>query len=230
MPGGSTEALVAEHATSRIPIVIWSGEPIAEGLVSSLERPGRNATGIVPAKSAEAERLEMLNLVAPGSAPIGVLYNSTYVPGAGVLRRARSAADSLGIQLNVVEAQSLPQMDSAFATFKRAGVRAVLINNHGLFRTGAARLAGLSLTYKLPMLSPYPEARDAGTLIASVPDFVFWSRRAARYIDRILRGANPAELPVEESVPQHFTINLKTAAKLNIAIPEEVMHRVEASR
>lgn len=176
------------------------------------------------------ERLEMLSLVAPGSGPIAVLYNPTYLPGVGVLRRAQSAADSLGIQLNVVEAQSVPQMDSAFAVFKRNGVPAVLINNHGLFRINAAHLAALSLSYKLPVSSPYPEARDAGTLLSSVPDFVFWSRRAARYIDRILRGANPAQLAVEESVPQHFTVNLKTAAALGIAVSEEAMVRAHTIR
>lgn len=225
--GGSTEALAAEHATSHIPIVFWSAEPIAEGLVDNLERPGRNATGIIPTANGVIQRLEILNLVAPGSSPIGVLYNSTYLPGVGIMQRTQLIADSLGIRLVVIEARAIPQIDSAFAQFELGGVRAVLINNHGLFRVNAAHLAELSLRYQLPMLSPYPEARDAGTLIASVPDFVFWSRRAAIYVDRILRGEKPSELPVEQSVPQRFTISSKTAAVLRLQIPRAAILRAQ---
>ena len=210
--GGSTEALTAEHATSRIPIVFWSAEPVAEGLVDKLERPGRNATGIIPMRDGAVQRLQILNQIAAGSAPIGVLFNPTYLPGVGVMQQTQQAADSLGVRLLVMNARTIPQIDSAFTEFKRAGVRAVLVTNHGFFRVNAAYLSQQSLRYQLPMLSPYPEARDAGTLIASVPDFVFWSRRVAVYIDRILRGEQPSTMPVEQSVPPHFTINSKTAA------------------
>ena len=103
----------------------------------------------------------------------------------------------------------------------------MVVGNHGLFRREARRIAELSIHHKLPMLSPYPEARDAGALVAAVPDFVFWSRRAAVYIDRIFKGAKPAELPVEQSVPSLDIVNLRTAAALGVRIPDAVLRRAE---
>ena len=221
--GGSTEALVAERATSTIPIVFWSAEPVAEGLVRSLDRPGVNATGIIRSRKTSSEQLEMLNAIASGTAPIGFLFNPTYLPGVGVLELMRRAADSLGIRLEVVEARDSVGLDAAFDTLAARGVRAVVVGNHGLFRRAARRIAELSIRHKLPTLSPYPEARDAGVLISAVPDFRSWSRRAAVYVDRILRGASPADLPVEQTVAARYTVNLRTAAAIGITVPDSVL-------
>lgn len=223
--GGSTEALAARHVSQTIPIVFWSVEPVAEGLVESLEHPGGNATGVVPGAETFAESLRMLDAVAAGAGPIGLLYNPTYLPGVGVLRRYRRAADSLGLRLVVTEAQDSAAIGAAFDSLAVAGARAVLVGNHGLFLLQARTIVALAARHQLPLLSPYPEARDAGALISAVPDFVFWSRRAAGYVDRILRGASPAGVPVEQSVPWVYTVNLRTAAALGVSIPEWVLRK-----
>ena len=221
--GGSTEALTAERTTSTIPIVFWSAEPVAEGLVKSLERPGANATGITRSRETSREQLQVLNAIAPGGGPIGFLFNPTYAPGVGVLGLMRRAADSLGIRLEVVEASDSVGLERAFDTFSARGVRAIMVGNHPLFRRASRSIAELSIRHRLPVLSPYPEARDAGIVISAVPDFRFWSRRAAVYVDRILRGASPADLPVEQTVPARYTVNLRSAAAIGITVPDWVL-------
>lgn len=221
--GGSTEALASERATSTIPIVFWSAEPIAEGLVTNLERPGANATGIVPARDLHRRKLEVIDQLVPGQAAVGYLFNATYLPGVGVLDATKQAATSIGMRLEVVEAADVASFDTAFARFSTERVRAVVIGNHGLFRRESRRLVRLSFEHRIPLVSPYPEARDAGALVTYVPDFRFWSRRAAGYIARVLAGASAGDLAVEQSVPSRYTLNLRTAAALGIAVPERLI-------
>jgi putative ABC transport system substrate-binding protein len=225
--GGSTEALAAERTTSTIPIVFWSGEPIAEGLVTNLDHPGGNATGIVPAADVHARKLELLDQLVPGSAPVGYLFNASYLPGVGVLQATQQAAASLGMRLEVFEASDSAALDVAFARFAAKRVRAVVVGNHGLFRRESRRLVRLSTQHRIPLISPYPEARDAGALLSYVPDFRFWSRRAAEYIARILAGAKAGDLPVEQSVPSVFTVNLTNAAALGIQVPEPTIRLLD---
>jgi len=224
---GSTEALIAQRTAPSIPIVFWSADPVAEGVVASLERPGGSATGVVPRPDARGELLRLLDALAPGDGPIAYLFNSTYPAGVGTLEQTRRAAFSLGMQLEVEEVRDASALEAAFATFKTRGARALLVGNHGLFRRESGRIVELSIRYRLPLLSPYPEARDAGALVSCVPDFVFWSRRAAVFVDLILKGAQPAVLAVEQSVPHSCTLNLVTAAALQMGIPEAVLRRMD---
>ena len=127
----------------------------------------------------------------------------------------------------MVEVNDIAGLGAAFARFEADGARAVLVGNHGLFRRESFRLVELSMQRRIPLVSPYPEARDAGALVSFVPDFEFWSRRAAVYVDRILAGANAGELPVEQSIPSRYTLNLTTAARLGIKAPEHVIGRMD---
>lgn len=224
---GSTEALIAQRTAPSIPIVFWSADPIVEGVIASLERPGGNATGVVPKADARAQLLRVLDALAPGKGPIAYLFNSTYPAGVGTLEQTRRAASSLGMHLVVEEVRDASTLESAFITFKTRGARALLVGNHGLFRRESSRIVELSIRHRLPLLSPYPEARAAGALVSCVPDFVFWSQRAAVYVDLILKGAQPAVLPVEQSVPHSCTLNLATAAALQLEIPDAMLRRMD---
>lgn len=132
------------------------------------------------------------------------------------------------MHIDPVEARTLPAIDSAFATFARHGVRAVIVMNHGLFRLNASRVVARAIEYKIPLLTPYQEARDAGALVSFAPDFIFWSQRAARMVDRILRGAQARDIAVEQSVPERYVVNLRTAAAMGVTIPASVLARADS--
>ncbi|MGQ0812886.1 MAG: ABC transporter substrate-binding protein [Gemmatimonadota bacterium] len=221
--GGSTEALMAQQAAPAIPIVFWSQEPLAEGLIDSYERPGRNATGITVRREAARENLELASQLGRGNGPIGILINPGYLPGVGVLRQTREAAAELGVPLEVVEVHGPVALEGAFAKLASNHVRAVVVMNHGMFRQPAQRLAELQVRHRLPVLSPYRETAEAGVLVSWMPDFRYWSRRAAVMVDRVLKGARPGDIPVEQSVPYLYTVNLKTARTLGITVPETLL-------
>ncbi|MDQ2948443.1 MAG: ABC transporter substrate-binding protein, partial [Acidobacteriota bacterium] len=224
---GSTEALLSMKASSAIPIVFWSADPVAEGLAKSLQQPGANATGFTSVSSGVREQLETLRKLIPSATHITILNNPSYLPGRGVLARTQRASESLGLRVDVIEVSTPGDLPDAFAKAERSGSHAVVLTNHGMFRSAAAAVAQLAIEHHLPLFSPYDELAQAGALLGWVPSFIRWSELAAEYVDRILKGATPATLPVEQSVPFLYTVNLRTAQKLHIAIPEDVLGSVE---
>ncbi|MGI8988407.1 MAG: ABC transporter substrate binding protein [Bryobacteraceae bacterium] len=223
---GSTEALLAMKASSTIPIVFWSFDPVAEGLTKTLQRPGANATGFTPVASGVTEQLAMLRELVPGVTHITVFNNPTYLPGRGALARTQRTAESLGLRVDGIEVHTPGDLTGAFAKAERSGSQAVVLTNHGMFRSAAAIVAQLAIEHHLPLFSPYAELAEAGALLGWSPSFVRWSELAAGYVDRILKGANPATLPVGESIPFLYTVNLRTAEKLRLAVPEDVLRSV----
>jgi putative ABC transport system substrate-binding protein len=224
---GSTEALLTMKASGTIPIVFWSADPVAEGLMKTLRQPGANATGFTSLASGPGDQLAMLQRLVPGAASITILNNPTYLPGRGVLARTQRAAESLRLRVDTIEVHAPDDLPGAFTKAEHSGSQAVVLTNHGMFRSAAAAAAELAIEHRLPLFSPYAELAEAGALLAWVPSFVRWSELAAGYVDRILKGANPATMPVEESVPFLYTVNLRTARKLAVSVPEEMIRSVD---
>lgn len=224
---GSTEALAAMKVAGTIPIVFWSSDPVEEGLVKSLQRPGTTATGLTAETSGVAEQLETIRELVPGVTRIAVLNNPSYLPGRGVLARTQRGANSIGLRVDTIEVLSPDDLQAAFTRAEKQGCQAILLTNHGMFRSAASRLAQLALQHRLPLFSPYDELAEAGALIAWTPSFIRWSELAAEYVDHILRGANPATMPVAESVPFLYSVNLRTAQALGIIVPEELLRRAD---
>src|SRR5438552_495665 len=233
LAGGSTlGARVAKQATSTIPIVFAAvGDPVESGLVTSLARPDGNVTGLSSlASELVGKRLELLTQAVPGVSRVAVLW----FPGAlgertdkVMLREAEAAARGLGVRLQFVEARDPADFDRAFSdmTSARAGALTLLPSNP--FLREHRRLVDLAAKNRLPAVYTSREFVDAGGLMsygANEPDLF---RRAATYVDKILKGAKPGDLPVEQPTKFELVINLKTAKDLGLSIPPSVLARAD---
>jgi len=223
-------ALAAKNATKTIPIVTVAGsDPVGLGLVASLARPGGNITGLTSYVTREiaGKQLEVLKATVPKVSRVAVLWNPA-TPGQALwLRDTEVASLALGVQLLPLEARSLNDFDSAFAamTTKRAG--ALLVLGDVMFVTHRIRLADLAAKSRLPTMSTHREYVEAGGLMSYGPINSELFRRAATYVDKILKGAKPADLPVEQPTKFELVINLKTAKALGLTIPSSVRVRAD---
>jgi putative ABC transport system substrate-binding protein len=231
--GGNTVGpLAAKQATRTIPIVFASaGDPVTSGLVTSLARPGGNVTGL-SSLSAElvGKRLELLTQAVPGVGQVAVLW----LPGAlgertekEMLTEAEVAAQGLGVRLQFVEARGPADFDRAFSDMTRARAGALTVLPSNMFRREHRRLVDLAAKNRLPAVYFSREFVDAGGLMAYGANYDDLSRRAATYVDKILKGAKPADLPVEQSTKFELVINLKTAKALGMTIPQSVLGRAD---
>jgi putative ABC transport system substrate-binding protein len=229
---GTLAALAAKQATRTLPIVFSpAADPVTSGLVTSLARPGGNVTGLSVLHSELVGKwLEQLKHAVPGVTRIAVLWQ----PGAfgertekDILKRAEVAGRELGVQLQFVEARGPADIDRAFLdmTRERAGALTVLTSN--MFVTERRRLVDLAAKNRLPAVYPWREAVDAGGLMAYGPNLADVYRRAATYVDKILKGAKPADLPVEQPTKFELVINLKTAKALGLTIPQSLLGRAD---
>jgi putative ABC transport system substrate-binding protein len=221
-------ARAARQATNTVPIVmVASGDPVGAGLVASLARPGGNVTGLTYyATELTAKRLDLLRETVPGITRIGVLQNPvvSYLP---FLDDTRKAAERLGLGLQV-EAVNVPEdVSKAFRAFAQAGVQAVFVLPDLLLSSEAKQIAKLGLTHKLPTMAWGPWFAQAGCLITYSGDYRNMMRRAADLTVKILQGANPAQLPVEQPTTFLLAINLKTAKALGLTIPPSVLARAD---
>ena len=219
----ATEA--AKRATRAIPIVFTvSGDPVAEGFVVSLARPGGNLTGLATTSpEVVGKQLEMLKAVVPKVSRVAVLHNPSQQSHPLALRQAEDAAHPLGIQLQILGARTPSEIEAAFATMSSQRAGAVLVLRDAMFRAQRAEIVALAAKGRLPAIYGLREEAEAGGLIAhgaSVPQLY---RRAATFVDRILKGARPADLPVEQPTKFELVINLKTAKKLGLTIPPSLM-------
>ncbi len=222
--------VAAKQATSTIPIVMtFVTDPVASGLVASLARPGGNITGLSSLVSPEivGKRLELLKEAVPTVSRVAVLHNPTY-PQTGVgIREAQAAARSLRLQLELVEARGPDEFGGAFATMTRKRVGAVLVLEDPSFTVNRTQLVDLAAKKRLPAMYGVREFVDAGGLMAYAPNLADLFRRAGTYAGRILKGAKPADLPVEQPTKFELVINLKTAKALGLTIPQSVMMRAD---
>jgi putative tryptophan/tyrosine transport system substrate-binding protein len=222
-------AVAAQRATSTIPIVMVNvAAPVENGLIASLARPGGNITGMSrPVPELIGKCLELTREVVPGASPIGVLVNPSSPLKTTVLANVHAAAASLNLRVRIVEAATPADLDGALATLARERVGAVFVHGDGMFYLNRARLAELVLKHRLPSMFQSPDHVRAGGLMSYSSSSVENYRRAAVYVDRILKGAKPAELPVEQPTTFEMVINLKTAATLGVTVPRSVILRAD---
>ena len=228
-PAGSA-ALAAKNATSSIPIVmIFPSDPVEMGLVASLRRPGGNITGttFTPGPEIFGKQLQLLAMLNAAIDDGVILSNPADPSFALQVREVEATARTLRIRLQHVEARGPEEFDSAFAAMARERADALLVNGTSTFLAHRAALAKLAVKGRLPTLCNFREIVEAGGLMAyavNMPDFV---GHAAVYVDKILKGAKPADLPIEQPTKFELTMNLKTAKSLGLTIPQSVLARAD---
>ena len=227
--GGTLAAMAAKARTSTVPIVFTlAGDPVGTGLVTSLARPGGNATGLsVFHREMSVKDLEVLKAAVPNATRVAVIYNPLNPVTREALERTREAARAMGVELQPVEVRGPENLDKAFGTIMAGKPQALLVFSDPAFGTNLDALATLTRNHRLPAIYNRREFAEAGGMLAYGPDFSDNYRRAATYVDRILKGAKPGDLPVEQPVKFELSINLKTAKMLGIAVPEALIRRAD---
>jgi putative ABC transport system substrate-binding protein len=222
---GTPAALAAKVATMTIPIVFSAGgDPVALGLVASLNRPGANLTGIANlAAELAPKRMQLLRQVIPNSAMFGVLADPTFPATPSIIADLQSAARTLGLELIVENARTNSDLESAFATFSRQRVGAVLVSNGNFLTRHTEQLAALAASHMLPAIFPYREFARAGGLMSYGGRLGYYYHQVGVYTGRILKGEKPADLPVQQITKIELVINMKTAKALGLTIPETLL-------
>ena len=230
--GPTPPVLAARNATRTIPIVGMSlTDPVGLGLVASLARPGGNVTGVAYGVGTDtfAKGLELLRDAVPRVRRVAVLSSPVSPAQPLVITTLKDAARSLGLELRLLEARGPDEFDGAFAAMARDGVEALFVHTDPsyLLPGAAARLADLAAKRRLPSMHAQRAAVEAGGLMSYGPSIVAVWRRGAVFVDRILKGASPASLPVEQPTTFELVINLKTAKVLGLTIPPSVLARAD---
>jgi putative ABC transport system substrate-binding protein len=227
--GGTHGAMAARRATTTIPIVMTIvGDPVRSGLVTSVARPGGNVTGLtVVAPELIGKQLQLLKEVVPTLSRVAVLWNPANPASAASVTEAEAAAGSLRVRLQILPARAAGDLRPAFAAATREKAGAVMVLGDGLFFTERVQVGALASQSRLPSMFLEREHVLAGGLLAFGPSFRDIFRRAAAYVDKILKGARPADLPVERPTKFELVINLKTAKALGLAIPPSVLGRAD---
>lgn len=227
--GSAAAAAAAKQATSSIPIVtVFTADPVGTGLAASLARPGGNVTGVSNMmEDMTGKQLELLKTIAPQTAGVAVLTHAGNPAHAKELQGAREAAATLRLELVPIEVHTPGEIDSAFDAMKSAGAEALVVLADPLFTSERSRIADLATTQKLPAIYGFREHVTAGGLISYGPDLKDSLRRAAGYVDKILKGARPADLPFEQPTKVELVINLKTAKALGLTVPPSMLARAD---
>jgi ABC-type uncharacterized transport system substrate-binding protein len=223
-------ALAAKNATQTIPIVMTTGgDPERLGLVASLARPGGNVTGLSFGVGMDifGKQMELLKEVVPKLRRLAILSNPDNPSHGLALKAVTAAAGSLGVELQLLKARGPEEIDGAFAAMTRERADALLVLADGIFALHRARLQDLAARQRLAVMYGQREHVEAGGLMSYNPDLPHSFRRAATYVDKILRGAKPANLPVEQPTKFEFLINLKTAGALGLTIRQSVLLRAD---
>jgi len=226
---GSPAAQAAKRATSTIPIVMaTSGDPVAIGLVASLARPGGNVTGnTILAPELNGKRLELIRELVPGISRIAALSNPTNPITAVDIKAAQVAARDLGVSLHVLEVRDHDDFDRAFKAARELRAGALLVFADPFILANRTRVARLAMGSRLPSVFGFSGFAEAGGLADYGPDLAAMFRRAAMYTDKILKGARPADLPVEQPTRLELVINTATAKALGLQIPQSILLRAD---
>jgi putative ABC transport system substrate-binding protein len=219
----------AKAATSSIPIVfVVHADPVGTGHVASLARPGGNITGLANLQTDLAPKeLELLSSTVPMAKRIAVLWNPDTPSHTPVLKAVEEAGRTLRMQLQPAAARTAAELEGAFGAMARARAQAVLVIGSPTFIAARQRVAELAITHLLPTMFQTKEAVEAGGLMSYGPNFEDLYRRGAVYVDKILKGAKPADLPVQQATTFELVINLKTARALGLTIPQSVLARAD---
>ena len=221
--------LAAKKASATIPIVFAAAaDPVGSGLVSSLARPGGNITGLsVMAPDLDGKRLELLKEAFPKVARVAFLWQSGGTRGNLALTDMEAAAKALGLKLQSLEVRSLDDFDSAFARAKRDGAQALITTPSPLINTQQRQVLDFAAKNRLPAMYPTSEFVEAGGLMSYAPNYADLCRRAADFVDKILKGTKPADIPVEQPTKFEFIVNLKTAKQIGVTVPPNVLARAD---
>ena len=222
-------AVAAKNATTTIPIVMAGGsDPVATGLIPSLARPGGNITGITIMNAETAgKRLQLLKETTPKVSRVAVLWNSDNPGTAVVFKQTQAAAQDLGLQLQSLEVKSVNGLNSAFEAITKGGANALVVLQSVPMATHLREVADFAVKHRLPSIHDRSEFVEAGGLMSYGTHSQDMSRRAASYVDKILKGAKPADLPVERPMKFELVINLKTAKDIVVTIMPNVLARAD---
>jgi len=226
----SATTWAAKKATASIPIVMGiSADALGEGLVANLAHPGGNITGMTYLVGPEiaGKHLELLKTLVPTASRIAVLANPVNRSHANLTRELKAAAGAFGVQLQVFEAQAPGEIDAAFAAMTRDRAAALLVLTDSVFVGHHVRVTDLAARNRMPTMYYQREFVEAGGLISYGASLLDMYRRAATHVDKILKGANPADLPIEQPTTFELVINLKTAKALGLSIPQSLLLRAD---
>jgi putative tryptophan/tyrosine transport system substrate-binding protein len=222
---GTLAPLAAKHATASIPIVMTSaGDPLGTGLVNSLGRPGGNVTGLsLMSPDPGGKRLELIEQIVPDIARVAIIWNADNPYPALVFRQTENAARHLKIKVQSLEVRTPDDVNSALKAAVQEKANALITVEDPLTQNYRKQIADFAAKNRLPTMSGLREYVDAGGLLSYGPALADLYRRAAGYVDKILKGAKPSELPVEQPTEFELIINLKTAKALGLTIPPEML-------
>jgi putative tryptophan/tyrosine transport system substrate-binding protein len=228
-PGGAPAALAARSVTRTIPIVFEMGaDPVGIGLVETLQRPGANLTGVTSLNvQVTPKRLEILHEVVPTADTIAVVLNPTSPTTTSQLKSLQAAADALGVRIHALYASNLSDIDTLSATLTELRPGGLVVASDGFFATHGKQLAALAVRHALPAIHQSRDFAIAGGLMSYAGSFVESHRQAGIQTARILKGAKPAEMPVQQVTKVELIINLKTAKTLGIAMPRTLLGRAD---
>ena len=226
---GTPATLAAKSATTTIPIIIYvAGDPVRSGLVASLARPGGNITGLsIVAPELDAKRLALLRELVPGLQRVGVLELATNPYYRSARKEFEQACRSLGLQPIIIEVVAAGELENAIAELARRRAQALFVQIDHVFYDNRVPIMGAALRYALPTLAVGKDMVEAGALVSYAVSDAELDQRYATFVDRILRGAKPADLPIEQPTKFELVINLKTAKALGITVPQSLLLRAD---
>ena len=229
MAVGSAATRAAQQATSTLPIVMTTNtDAVAQGFVASLARPGGNITGVAGlGVELSGKRLELLKEVVPTASRIAALWNAANATTVPFLQETQAAAQALGVKLSVLEVRTPNDFEGAFAAANSSRAEALIVVPDAFLADHLTRIVDLAQQHRLPGMYPDREYVEAGGLMSYTATIANRNRRAAAYVDKILKGAKPADLPVEQPTKFELFINLKTAHVLGLTVPPSILARAD---
>ena len=229
MGGGGASTVSGKEATKTIPIVMVAAvDPVGQGFVTSLARPGGNVTGLSTlSPEISGKRLELLKEIVPKLSRVAVLGTSTGTATALSLKEVEPAAGALGVKLQFLDVLAPKDIEPAFRAASKGRAEGVLVLTGPVINLQRKQIAELAAKNRLPVIYPFPDYVEAGGLMSYGVNIVDLDRRAATYVDKILKGAKPADLPVEQPVKFELIINLKAAKQIGLTIPPNVLARAD---
>jgi ABC-type uncharacterized transport system substrate-binding protein len=227
--GGIQAILAAKNATNAIPIVVTAtSDPVADGLVASFARPGGTITGLsLGGPELYGKRLELLKETVPKVSRVTVFWYRPTKDVPSYMNEIHAAAQALGLQIQSVEVRTPNDFEGVFQTAAKGGARALTVSTHPIFTGNRNRILDFAEKNRLPAIYPWREYAEDGGLMSYATNLSDLHRRAATYVDKILKGAKPAELPVEQPMKFEFIVNLKTAKQIGLTIPPNVLARAD---
>ena len=222
---GTPAALAVKKATTTVPLVMVAvGDPVGTGLVPSLARPGSNLTGLSSiAPDLEGKRLQLLREIVPALSHVAMFVNSLNPFHVSSMQQARAAAQAMRIKLQMHDIRKSEDLDDAFAAIRKERPDALLILADRVFLHNRQRIVDFTKEQRLPNVNAYKEIVEVGGLMSYGPSYEDMHKRAAIYVDKILKGTNPAELPIEQPSKFTFIVNLKAAKGLSVTVPSQLL-------